>query len=533
MGAIGKSGLPRRSSARHFWIAIRKPGPTKAAARAFSKRAENGKQRTSTTAADNEALRPQAAESRWETLTGQDSAVTPKRTTPQYGGKSSLPSRLPVTPRREHLQHGRRHLQHGQDGDASAPSIHKLEPRQIPQAAPNGRTLYDELFPRESPSRRPPPAGRPSTNPPPASLRAALPDLVHPSPPLGHNPRFPTSPPAAPPSSVLSPRALAAAALRARQLALLVLFAGFRPLAAADFRRLVPRGAHLANWPAHADPVLQVLPERDAATLRAGSRGRGAGGDQRSYLLLFATRARARAYQDRAYALHALREAYAGRAWPERGERSTEEGEDVRGLLEDYALGAPGQRLRLHVLDAPFRQNTARVLENGGYRPLVRGAKDEGEEGRDKGVVGPDGQTGTERPVDDRTGRAVLLWVEGAQPRTEALRDMVVRDGVERREAWSAVEREDGVLKLGREVMEVQEENQESEPRGPDAGDKQRQDEEAGGSDWFSRWMLTFGDEGEARRFVRRWHCKPFKWAKGERPDPLEPPRRVHAELLW
>ncbi len=41
------------------------------------------------------------------------------------------------------------------------------------------------------------------------------------------------------------------------------------------------------------------------------------------------------------------------------------------------------------------------------------------------------------------------------------------------------------------------------------------------------RWMLSFSDEDEARRFVRAWHRRDFPSARGE--ESL----LIQAEILW
>lgn len=41
------------------------------------------------------------------------------------------------------------------------------------------------------------------------------------------------------------------------------------------------------------------------------------------------------------------------------------------------------------------------------------------------------------------------------------------------------------------------------------------------------RWILSFSDESEARRFIRAWHRRQFPQDRGE------DPRLVHAEFLW
>lgn len=46
------------------------------------------------------------------------------------------------------------------------------------------------------------------------------------------------------------------------------------------------------------------------------------------------------------------------------------------------------------------------------------------------------------------------------------------------------------------------------------------------------RWIVSFIDEQEARRFTRRWHRKPFP-LRGEGVAVGEPPPLLNAELIW
>lgn len=46
------------------------------------------------------------------------------------------------------------------------------------------------------------------------------------------------------------------------------------------------------------------------------------------------------------------------------------------------------------------------------------------------------------------------------------------------------------------------------------------------------RWIVTFADESEARRFIRRWHRRPFP-LRGTGTGVGEPPSLVNAEFMW
>lgn len=47
------------------------------------------------------------------------------------------------------------------------------------------------------------------------------------------------------------------------------------------------------------------------------------------------------------------------------------------------------------------------------------------------------------------------------------------------------------------------------------------------------RWTIAFEDENEPRRFVRRWHLRPFPEADKERGRRGDHAPVVHAEFMW
>ena len=50
----------------------------------------------------------------------------------------------------------------------------------------------------------------------------------------------------------------------------------------------------------------------------------------------------------------------------------------------------------------------------------------------------------------------------------------------------------------------------------------------------FSRWVIAFENESEARRFVRVWHRKAYPFPiEHENYTQGEPTALVHAEFLW
>lgn len=169
------------------------------------------------------------------------------------------------------------------------------------------------------------------------------------------------------------------------------------------------------------------------------------------------------------------------------------EGEDVHNLLQDYALCPPSQRISIHSLFAPFSGSLKRLIENQGYPQLVE--------------------------HNNRSGRAVMFWVEGHLPTTNTIRSAIDQDSRDRGLPWAIEGGNRYVEKLDLSVAT------------PEDIERVGQPEARAQTHATARWIITFVDEDEARRFVRAWHRRPFPlpsdFARGET-TPL-----VNAEYLW
>lgn len=100
------------------------------------------------------------------------------------------------------------------------------------------------------------------------------------------------------------------------------------------------------------------------------------------------------------------------------------------------------------------------------------------------------------------------------------LRAALGRDGKERNLQWNLLPGDDDIVKLdGTKADTAEAEMEEQEIRSR----KRRQP---------SRFIISFKDQQEARRFVRAWHRRPFPLAQERRPEDENPPI-VSAELLW
>ena len=99
------------------------------------------------------------------------------------------------------------------------------------------------------------------------------------------------------------------------------------------------------------------------------------------------------------------------------------------------------------------------------------------------------------------------------------LRAALGRDGKQRNLQWNLLPGDDDIVKLDgtkADATEAELEDHESRRR------KRRQP---------PRFIISFKDQQEARRFVRAWHKRPFPSAQERQPEDEAP--IVNAVLLW
>lgn len=181
-------------------------------------------------------------------------------------------------------------------------------------------------------------------------------------------------------------------------------------------------------------------------------------------------------------------------------------GEDVDALLKDYALCTPSQKIALRVLFPPYPPSVRRLLTQRGYPQLVR--------------------------PDEKTGRSVLFWVNGYQPSTMSIRTAIGEDGRDRGLHWALPRGTQSIelLDVADVTEQESEESEDLEEFTP--SDSVGKAESSTHRRIFPRWIISFEDEDEARRFVRAWHRRPFPISR----EPLfqdEPAPLVHAEYVW
>ncbi|KAL8790573.1 MAG: hypothetical protein Q9195_006317 [Heterodermia aff. obscurata] len=284
--------------------------------------------------------------------------------------------------------------------------------------------------------------------------------------------------------------------------AILVLEVASPSLTESDFRRIAPKGEHISGWVGPGD-IFKVIPARVPTTLK----------QKTLYFLVFPNPAYARAYQSHVRRLHNLAQIYTPTSLespmaPPKG--MIVQGENIHDLLQDYTLLPPSQKMSLIALFPPFSAGTQRLIDRRGYPELTT--------------------------PKDKAGRCVLFWVEGYVPTMSQVREFIQRDSLARGLAWTLLEGKNSIQQLETNA------NLDSEADGEDRMRMGRQlaDSETKEQGFFAylprtlrRWTIAFQDENEARRFVRRWHMRPFSGMFTEREHKGDVKPLVHAEFMW
>ncbi|KAF6221738.1 hypothetical protein HO133_001706 [Letharia lupina] len=277
-------------------------------------------------------------------------------------------------------------------------------------------------------------------------------------------------------------KAAAAKVFRHQQIAVLWLDTGSKSLIESDFRRIAPKGQHIDDWTGPGD-ILKIIPVRDPTTLESAGR----------YFILFPNPAYARTYQNHVIRLHRIAKTHT----PTSVESPLPlqpgvviEGEDAYTLLQDYSLCPPSQRIQLRLLFPSYSARIKQVLDQRGYRPLL-------------------GET-------NKTGRSVLFSVDGQQLPTSVIRNTVAADGRDRGLAWDiSIDR----LDTSRSAADGFE--------GSTSTETDEYAELGARRHTPARWVMSFPNENEARRFIRAWHRRPFPLARAD------DPALVQAEFIW
>ena len=179
-------------------------------------------------------------------------------------------------------------------------------------------------------------------------------------------------------------------------------------------------------------------------------------------------------------------------------------GEEVYKLLQDYALCPPSQQIHILGLFPPLSDRLQRILRHKGYPELTE--------------------------PHDKTGRAVRFWVEGFLPTLKQIQQFIVQDGRHRGMSWALMNGMDSIQQIDPDGSRAHEE---------EADEHEGVESEDPGIRGYNRrtkrrWIIAFEDENEARRFVRRWHLRPFSaFDDKEHEHKGDHAPLVHAEYMW
>ncbi|MCJ1348343.1 hypothetical protein MMC31_006574, partial [Peltigera leucophlebia] len=204
-------------------------------------------------------------------------------------------------------------------------------------------------------------------------------------------------------------------------ISVLVIRRASRSLIESDFRRIAPKGQHIDDWKGLGD-ILRVIPAREITTLQQHSH----------YYLLFPNPAYARAYQSHIISLHRIAKTHTPTSiesplGPPPG--MLIEGENIHDVLQNYALCPPSQKISLRVLFPPYSPAIRRLIDQRGYAQIEVPPAPASEMIQDEQQKKDNSRS--------RSGRAILIWVQGYNPPLSSIREMINQDGRKRGLAWS------------------------------------------------------------------------------------------------
>lgn len=365
------------------------------------------------------------------------------------------------------------------------------------------QSLYEELFPTDN-SPKPELLSEDDEN---------IPRL-----PLPKAPSAPTpSATMTPPPTDLFPIQRPKPALDPDEATILILYNGSPSLSLQDFTSILPpKPLNSKSWsslttpPAFAPSL--VLPMRDDATL---DRSRN-----NHYYLIFPSHLAARTYRDRAYRLYTLAKTHTPTSiesamGPVRGQ--TVDGEDVHRAVKGFTLVPPSQNFALHLMQKPYPGRVRSLVARGGYAQIVG-------EG-----VGEQGVAFGER----KGGRVLMEFYGGVQPTRYEIDEAIGLDirarglgwKIDRTDGFAAQRLESGKFEFDAEPGSEQEGN--GNVWGAEKEAKERRDK------GNPKWIVSFEDLIEARRFARAWHQRRMLWKKESLHKGLEDKTMVRTEVLW
>jgi hypothetical protein len=167
-------------------------------------------------------------------------------------------------------------------------------------------------------------------------------------------------------------------------------------------------------------------------------------------------------------------------------------GEDVQSLIRGFTLVPAHSQLYLRLIDKPYRPAMSRLLEDGG----------------------PTAEVTRRSQAEDK----VLFYPDFGNIAMYELRKALLEDGRRRNLHWGLADGENAVIPLRQAAAKGQEEDLESGITGR-------------GYRRPERYVISFKNRLEARRFAREWHRRPFPLS--DRRSQAEEPPTINAEILW
>lgn len=224
------------------------------------------------------------------------------------------------------------------------------------------------------------------------------------------------------------------------------------------------------------------------------------------YFILCSNHTAARAYEDRTKILHRL--ARSMKIMEDSGvpipPAYLQEGEDPATLLQGFSLVPACGQVSLRILRKPYMPPVLRLLKEGGEAARIT--------------------------KESKAGEMVIFSVDVGHITQYDLEEALNNDGRRRNLHWKLGSEETGqIVKLtyddhGNSPEEPGEKTEESVK-----AYRARKKEEYRRP---SRYVISFKDRNEARRFVREWHRRPFPIYRQHNPGD-EPIPIINAEILW
>ncbi|CAL3968055.1 unnamed protein product [Diplocarpon coronariae] len=267
-----------------------------------------------------------------------------------------------------------------------------------------------------------------------------------------------------------------------KKFAVLVLQGCSKTLEVTDIYRIGSKGDHFESW---TKGIVKVIPARDNITLQPLG----------EYYILFSNKPAAWAYVDQTLQLLE----FARVREFTRIRQAHHFGEEQDATLESFSMVPTTGLLSLRHLDPPYSKGLEWMFNAGGPAALV---------------------------AKQSKAQDIVLFTTDRDSVTQAdLLRALGEDGVRRNLHWRlAGGSGEAITKLETNILAQRAE-----------GGTRFEGRLHGGYRGPARYIISFKDSNEARRFVREWHRRPFPTNGSVRYEqPVhEPPAIVNAEVLW